>query len=76
MLHSQTIQHEQLVNLRGGVALVQTLRAPSHHLELALDVGVVNYTLERQISPVFYKYSRLGAHVHQAPQDIYVILPV
>lgn len=75
MTNSQIIDQNQLINLRGGVAFVQSLREPSHNLNLQSGETQINYTLDQKISPVFYKYTRLGMHIPHAPQDIYVILP-
>lgn len=76
MQSPQTVLPQHLVPLRGGVALVQNLNEAHPQLTLQLEDRQVLYTMDQQISPVFYKYIRTGTHVKETPQDIYVILPV
>ena len=70
---STQIDKNQLVNLRAGVALVQHLRDAPTSIEISDSSA--RYILQEKISPVFYKYVRMGTHTPGVPQDIYVILP-
>ena len=70
---STQIERNQLINLRGGVALVQHLREAPTSIEVP-EISA-KYILQEKISPVFYEYTRMGTHCSNTTQDIYVILP-